>query len=195
MKTKALDDQIAAMLEAGATGQAVAHRLNVGYVRIQRIRTERHIPLAPGRAKRTRAELKAIDAQAVAILRDGASYQEVRSKLRLSPNQISHLRKTHKIPVPARDPQAGQRRTVDEAFALYARLTADGHVVWTGPRSGRSPDLLAVGGRHNARHVAFRKHHGRDPQGRVWRTCDEPGCIAGAHHTDQIIRHTREGKR
>ncbi|MFI5880846.1 hypothetical protein [Streptomyces sp. NPDC051554] len=186
-----LEDRIAAMLQAGATCDAVAQELNVGYIRIRRVRTERHIPVPPERAKRTRAELDVLEDQAVAILRDGASYDEVRSKFRLSPNRIAQLRKRHRIPVPSYDKQAGQRRTVDEAFALYAQDTAGEHVLWTGPRSGRSADLLAAGRRHNARHVAFRKHHGRDPQGRVWRTCDEPGCIAGAHHTDHLIRNTR----
>ncbi|MCX5239795.1 hypothetical protein OG824_31800 [Streptomyces prunicolor] len=103
MKTQAVDDQIAAMLKAGATVQTIAQRLNVGYRRIQRVRTERRIPHAPGRAKRTRAELDVIDAQAVAILREGASHRVICSTLRLSPNHISLLRKEHKIRVPARD--------------------------------------------------------------------------------------------
>ncbi|MBD0837390.1 Trp family transcriptional regulator [Streptomyces sp. TRM68416] len=193
----AVRDDVAALLHAGHTYRQIMRELGVSNHTIIRTRRTLDIPLPPGRAKHTPAERAAIDAQALVLLRAGATTQEIRSTLRISPNRICHLRKQHHIPVPHRDVWAGQRRTIDEAFTLHTRPTASGgHLLWTGPRSGRGLDLIASGRKHNARHIAFHKHHGREPQGRVWRTCNQPDCIAGAHHTDALIRqaHKRADK-
>lgn len=188
-----LDDQVAVLLHAGATYRTICRQLEIGYYRVQRVRAERQIPLPIARTRRSPQELKALEERVVAILRAGATYREVREATRFSLNRISSLRRQHSIPVPDRSRERGakQRRTVDEAFDLYTRPTPDGHLLWTGPRSGRGVDLLAEGRKHNARAVAFQRHHGREPEGRIWRAreCDEPCCIAGAHHTDQLIRH------
>ena len=188
---KTLDDQVAALLETGATYRTITRQLNVGHHRIRRVRAERNILLPPDRDKRSAQELSDMDARAVAMLQAGATYWQVREATRLGLNRISGLRKHHGIPVPDRDRNARQRRTIEETFALYTRPTPDGHLLWAGPRSGRGVDLLAEGRKYNARAIAFEKDHGRPPQGRIWRmrACREPDCIAGAHHTDQLIRH------
>lgn len=176
---------VADLLRAGATYAQIKQQLHVTQSTISRTRTVLQIPLPPGRTRRSREEMTAARAQAIAMLRDGATSKQVYETTRVGPNDIARLRRQHNIPVPARD---RARHTVDEAFALHTRDTDDGHVLWTGPRSGRSCDLIATGRRYNAGYVAFRKHHGRDPQGYLRRTCDEPACIAGAHHTDRLIR-------
>lgn len=183
---------VVAMLRAGATMAQIKQQLHVTNYAIRTTRRALNIPVPPERAKRSRAELSALEGQAVTMLRAGASYEEIRHALGFGRNRIAALRKQHRIPVPQRDLQAATRRTVDEAFARYAQLTGDGHILWTGPRSGRGVDLLASGRKHNARAVAFTKHHGRAPEGWLRRTCDQPGCIAGAHHTDHRIRQAHQ---
>jgi len=191
------DDQIAALLEAGATQATIMEQLQVGNSVIRRVRVERCIPLPPGRAKRSRAELEALEPRAIAMMLAGAGSREIYQELRLSLNAIAQLRRELNIPAPRRDVWAEFRRTVDDAFERYAVPAEDGHLLWTGPRSGRSLDVLASGGRHNARHVSFRRHYGREPIGRVFRrrSCPLPDCVAGAHHTDALMRGTTTGSR
>lgn len=189
-----LDDQIAAMLEAGHTYEDIRRQLKVGHRRIRSIRVQRGIPLPPGRARRSRAELDALVPQVLAMLKAGATVKEIRKATLFGLNEIAALRRKHNIPAPIQDRGASTRRSIDDAFALYAKPTTTGdHLIWTGPRSGRGMDLLANGRTYNARAIAFLKHHGRNPEGRIRRkpTCRQPGCIAGAHHTDRRIRHAR----
>ncbi|MBK3575115.1 hypothetical protein JHN63_15100 [Streptomyces sp. MBT65] len=99
-----LDDEIAALLRAGATHQHIVNTLNVGNSRVVRVRSEHGIPLPPGRAKRTRAELDTLAGRATAMLRAGATYQQIRDATRLDVHRICALRKQHRIPVPDRRP-------------------------------------------------------------------------------------------
>ncbi|MDX2539817.1 hypothetical protein PV437_42690 [Streptomyces scabiei] len=185
---KARED-VAAMLRAGATYAQIKTRLHASDGLISYTRRTLGIPLPPERVKRTAAEVAAIEDQAVARLRAGATHREIRREFRISPNRICQLRKLHSIPVPDHDRWAPLRVTVEQAFARYAQPTPEGgHLIWTGPRSGRGYDLIASGRTHNARHIAFRKHHGRDPEGQTRRTCDQTDCIAGAHLTDRTLR-------
>ena len=182
---------VAAMLRNGATFDEIKQQLHVSGHTIARVRDVLGIPVPADRAKRTRAELAVLEDQAVVMLRNGATYAEIYNALRLQPNRIAQLRKAHNIPVPDRDHGATQRRTVEEAFALYTQPSPEGgHLLWTGPRRGRTAELSASGRRYNARTVAFTKHHGREPEGRLRRTtdCSHPDCIAGAHLTDHRIR-------
>lgn len=179
---------VAAMLRDGATYKAIKSQLQVSDWEIKRTRAALQIPVPPGRARRTPAELAAVEDQAVAMLREGIPQAEINRTLRLSLNRIVELRRQHQIPIPDRPPAV---LTVDEAFARYAvPSTSGGHVLWAGPRSGRSIELWADAGRHNPRAVAFTKHHHRAPEGRLRRTCDLRGCIAGAHHADRRIRQS-----
>lgn len=180
---------LAAMLRAGALHRDIRDRLRVSNETIAAARQALGIELPPGRFKRTRAQIKAVEPRAVAMLRAGATYDQVRAETGLSLNAISTLRKQHNITVRGRRKAPTKRLTVDQAFALHTRPTATGdHLLWTGPRSGRSVDLTASGQTRNARSIAFQRHHGREPEGRMWRTCEHPDCIAGAHHTDRRIR-------
>lgn len=180
---------VAAMIRAGATHIAIMRELHVSNETIVAARQALGIPLSPGRAKRTSAQLAALEPQAIAMLRDGATYDQVRAKTGLGLNRISRLRKRHNIPLSGRRRPPDGRLTIDEAFTLYTRSTTTGdHLLWTGPRSGRGVDLTASGHTYNARSIAFQRHYGRAPEGRLWRTCEHPDCIAAAHHTDRRIR-------
>ena len=190
---------VADMLRAGATVEEIKQQLHVSSYTVIRTRRALNIPVPAGRAKRTRAQLAAIEDQAVVMLRAGATHAEIYNALRLSPNRVCELRKAHSIPVPDRHNAWNARRlTVDEAFTRHTQPTEDGHLLWTGPRAGRGFPLTASGLTHNARAIAFEKHHGREPEGRLRRItdCDHPDCIAGAHHTDNRIRqaHARADK-
>lgn len=182
---------VADLLRAGATHDEIKQQLHVSSHTIIRTRRALDIPVPPGRAKRTRAELAALEDQAVTMLRNGATHAEIYAATRLSPNRICDLRKAHDIPVPGlHNVWAARRLTVDQAFTRHTKPDATGeHLLWTGPRAGRGFTLTASGRTYNARAVAFEKHHGREPEGRLRRTCDQPDCIAGAHHTDHRIRH------
>lgn len=118
-----LDDEIAAMLRTSATHQDIVNTLAVGHNRVVRVRAERDIPLPPGRAKRTRAELEALAQQAIAMLRAGATYKQIRAATRLDVHRICALRKQHNIPVPDRRPHhptaPDRPAPTDDLDALY----------------------------------------------------------------------------
>ncbi|MEU4165603.1 hypothetical protein AB0F46_01795 [Streptomyces sp. NPDC026665] len=119
--------------------------------------------------------------RALAMLRAGALVMTVQRETRLSLNELAELRKRHQIPIPPR-----ASRTFAEALALHTEAFGDGHLRWTGPWRGRSPLLYAHNGRHNARHVIFRRRYGCDPIGYVRTTCTVSGCIADDHLADDI---------
>lgn len=181
---------VAAMLQAGATVEEIKQQLHVSSHTVIRTRRALNIPVPADRAKRTRAQLAAIEDQAVTMLQAGATHAEIYNALRLSPNRVCELRKAHSIPVPnGRNIWASRRLTVDEAFARHTQPDDTGqHLLWTGPRGGRGFQLTASGRTYNARAIAFAKHYGREPEGRLWRTCGHSDCTAGAHLTDHRIR-------
>ncbi|MFG2679224.1 hypothetical protein [Streptomyces sp. NPDC048392] len=183
-----LDDQVAALLQAGATYKAIAQQLHVDGHRIRRVRAERRIPLPPGRAKRSRAELDALEPTVIGMLLAGRMYKEIRRETRFSPNEIARLRRELNIPVPSREPTG---LTIDEALARYAiPATSGDHRVWRGPMRGRTMTLLAEGRRFNVRYVLFERAHGRPPVGYVVSNCGLVPCIAGGHLTDAVMRGT-----
>ncbi|WP_405994984.1 hypothetical protein [Streptomyces sp. NBC_00986] len=118
-----LDDEIAAMLRAGATHQHIVNTLHVGHVRVVRVRAERRIPLPASRNGLTPAERRAREEQATAMLRAGATYQQIYDATRLQYDRISALRKHHNIPVPNRRPNrpttAGTPAPTHDLDALY----------------------------------------------------------------------------
>jgi hypothetical protein len=114
-----LDDEIAAMLRAGATHQAIVNTLRVGHVRVVRVRSERGIPVPPGRCSLAPAERHAREEQATAMLRAGATYQQIYDATRLQFEHISALRKQHRIPVPNRRTTPATPAPTGNLDALY----------------------------------------------------------------------------
>lgn len=184
------DDAIAAMLLDGATYNEIATALGAGRHRIAAVRHTRQIPVPPGRAGNTHTP--ADRAAVVAMLRHGATIAEIRARHHISPNTITELRRTHRIPY---QPRPVPTRTISEALALYTEPYDDGHLRWTGPTRGRTELLWADGRPHTARHITFRHHWHRDPIGYACTTCTEPGCIAGPHLADHLTRTTQRHSR
>ncbi|MDX2551347.1 hypothetical protein [Streptomyces stelliscabiei] len=184
-------DDVAALLRAGATYNQVHTELGVGQATIAATRKAYNIPLPVGRRGHSRrgTEAAQVEARIAAMLRVGATYATIRTELHVSTTLIARVRRNHKIPTPSGRPSGRAVRTPEQTLAAYSRPAADGHTLWTGPlgRVGR-PVIWMRNKAHNARAVAFRKHHGRDPVGRVTVACDEPRCIAGPHLADSTIR-------
>lgn len=187
------DDEIAALLEAGATEAAVMWQLDVSNSVIRRVRTQRGIPVPSSRAKRPRADLAVLEQRAADMIREGARSRQVYDELHISFNVIARLRRELGIPAPRSDVNAERRLTIDQALARHSRPLDEGHLAWAGSWAGRMPELLASGQRLNARRITFEKHHGRPPVGYTVTSCRRSGCIAGAHLTDAVIRGTAGG--
>ncbi|MEU6929028.1 hypothetical protein AB0A05_07670 [Streptomyces sp. NPDC046374] len=80
------------------------------------------------------------------------------------------------------------RASWEEAFRQRTVAVEGGHLSWTGPTTRRTPVVAHRGQVETAYRLAFRWHHGREPQGNVRPTCDYPGCVAGGHLADRVIR-------
>lgn len=79
--------------------------------------------------------------------------------------------------------------TIDELFRARTEPLDGGHLRWTGYTSKRGVGSVRHGGRiHTAARVAFRIHHGRDPQGYCTAECGMPGCVAPEHIDDDTTR-------
>ncbi|MCM1943185.1 hypothetical protein NC239_33780 [Streptomyces sp. G3] len=101
---------------------------------------------------------------------------------------VAKIRKTLGLPAP-RLGHAPRYATVEDAFRDHAHPTAGGHVEWTGVRTGcDAPMVRYRSDSVSAYRVAFQLHHGRNPQGIVYPTCEQPGCVAGAHLADTPMR-------
>ena len=191
--THPLTEQIAAMLREGATYAAIRERLGVGHATIAKTRTPLGIPTPPGRAGR-RTGSADTDARIAAMLRDGATYAAIREQLGVCSQRITGIRVRESIPLP--DNRPGRRpygvRTPEQALAHYSQPAPDGHTHWTGPTDGSKPKLWHGPRALNPLRVAFRLHHGREPQGHVRPGCTDPQCIAGGHLTDRTIREANQ---
>ncbi|MFM9589712.1 Trp family transcriptional regulator [Streptomyces scabiei] len=193
VRRTAVRDQVADMLRAGATSQQISKALNVSTRIVTEVRQDHGIPLPPGRGG-GHAPDAALRDQIAALLRAGATYDQIHEQTGAGTSTIARVRKDRAIPLP----QGRQSRTTytpaltpEQAFAHYSKPTPEGgHTDWTGPVQGNRLPVVWSAGRHNALHLAFRLHYGRDPVGRInrARTCKHPGCITGAHLTDRRLR-------
>lgn len=182
---------IAAMLRTGATYRAIQETLGVTRYAVMETRRYLKLPSATtGSGRRIAPEDRpAIEQRVVELARAGATYRQIQDEVGITHPTIAAIRRKHGVPKTARKPTPNaKRRSIAEAFALHARPDNDGHTHWTGPHAGRLPTLNAENSTHNARHIAFRMHHGRDPHGRVRSTCTVDRCLTGAHLTDHTIR-------
>lgn len=182
-------DDVAVMLRAGATARQISRALHVSQRIVSEVRRDRGIPLPPGRSA-GRAPDPTLHDRIATLLEGGAKYDEVREETGAGTATIALVRKQRRIPLPpGRHNHSGEpARTPAQALTHYSRPAPDGHTDWTGPVQGNDTPIIWSAGRHNALRLAFRLHTGRDPEGRVMRSCNHYGCIAGAHLTDRTIR-------
>lgn len=132
------------------------------------------------------------------MLRDGATYAQVRAKFPASPNLIAAVRKEHQIPVREWRRRGGRKassRSLEEAFAQQTTETADGHRRYIGGTQVGAPKAHFGGGRQTTlRAAGFLLEHGREPAGNVKAGCGEAWCVAGAHATDRTMREQRRAQ-
>ncbi|MFJ8144654.1 hypothetical protein ACIQ6R_06215 [Streptomyces sp. NPDC096048] len=128
-----------------------------------------------------------IRADIAELLRAEVSHLHIARQLHVSRKTVSATH--HALDLPPRVRGGGApHATIEDAYRAHAEAGDDGHVRWTGYLDGTLPIVCHGGRRTPAPRVAFRLHHGRDPEGRLTRTCDMPGCVAGAHYADRPLR-------
>lgn len=87
-------------------------------------------------------------------------------------------------------PAFGPATSWREAFDQRTVAVDGGHLDWIGATTGTSstPVVAWQNKVETAGRLAFRWHHGREPEGNVRARCGYPRCVAGAHLTDRRIR-------
>lgn len=121
------------------------------------------------------------------LLNAGVSHLDIARQLHVSRKTVAKAH--HLLGLPARIRGGGTPyASIEDAFRAHAEPADGGHARWTGCIDGGVPRVFYRGQRMPALRVAFRLHHGRDPEGRLSRTCRMPGCVAGAHYADQHLR-------
>ncbi|MGW6391125.1 hypothetical protein ACWFR1_11610 [Streptomyces sp. NPDC055103] len=77
----------------------------------------------------------------------------------------------------------------EDAFDERTVAVEGGHLHWSGATGHRGTPVVAWRGQvETAYRLAFRWHHGREPEGNVRPSCDYPCCVAGGHLADRVIR-------
>ncbi|MEV6614247.1 hypothetical protein AB0N31_10565 [Streptomyces sp. NPDC051051] len=188
-------DDVARMLRAGTPYRKIKAELHVSHATIVatrkalRIDLVRPAPLTQLAGDELRAAIEERYPQVAAMLRAGATLQEISDVTGVSPPTSVKVRRILGIPTPQRGMQA---RSIGQTIDRYLEHHGDGHARWTGPFANGQPQLWANGRCYAARREIFRSHHGRTPEGTVRTTCTQPGCIAGAHLADRIHRQAEQ---
>ncbi|NUS79116.1 MAG: hypothetical protein HOV70_23350 [Streptomyces sp.] len=125
------------------------------------------------------------------LLRAGTPHIEIARQLHVRRDTIRETHKALRLPAPIRG-GGSPHPSIEDAYRAHAVPAHDGHVRWTGNVDGTKP-IVHHSGRHTtASRVAFLIHHGRAPEGRLRRTCELPGCVAGAHYADRRVREANQ---
>jgi len=182
-------EDVAEMLRQGATYREIISELGVSAHVVSATRSAYNIPLpvGPGR-RRSPQERAANEKRTIELLQGGATYQQIKDEVGISAPTIIAIRRKAGLPDPGHR-GAPEPRTIAEGLAASVEPYGDGHARWTGPMTGRMPQLHADGQRFNARHVLFEQHRGRPPVGYVRSDCRDQACVAGAHLTDDLLRN------
>jgi hypothetical protein len=99
-----------------------------------------------------------------------------------------------------RDPSLPRRErtrplptSFEDVFRTHTEDADGGHIRWTGPVTHQTPAVRFDSRLQSAYRVAFRLHHGREPEGLAMPVCDMPLCVAGGCLEDRPMRqHTRQ---
>ncbi|MET8978517.1 WhiB family transcriptional regulator [Streptomyces sp. NPDC004539] len=83
-----------------------------------------------------------------------------------------------------RTPTGRPPTTLAEAFTGRTAPTEDGHLLWYGDKR-----ICFQKVHYQVLQVAFELGHGRQPEGRIARTCDEK-CFRADHLVDNVLRRT-----
>lgn len=135
------------------------------------------------------------DQQIAAALNATVSNCAVARALGCPPSRVRRVRAERNVPAVRR----GRPRAAASWTELYERLTTlveDGHRHWKGPvTKAGTPVLRLAGENRTAARWAFQQVHGREPEGYVTPGCDYPGCVAGEHALDRVMREARRAGR
>lgn len=128
-----------------------------------------------------------------ALLRAGdLTESAIAAKVGVSRPTVHNIRKEYGLPAPLWG-STPKHASIEDAYRANTTTLADGHAAWNG-RHARGNVPMAKHRRHeeSAYRVAFRIHHGREPQGVVAPACGRPACVAGAHLEDRLIRSAKQ---
>ncbi|MFE3033089.1 hypothetical protein ACFXKY_15765 [Streptomyces canus] len=119
---------------------------------------------------------------------EDVSNRAVARKFGISDRRVDEVRKRVGLPPYVR----GRRpiyRSWRDAFTGQSEPVEGGHRRWTGTRERcGTPVVRYRASIQTAYRVAFRLHNGREPEGNVTRSCSIPGCVAGEHQQDRVMR-------
>ncbi|MDQ0762064.1 winged helix-turn-helix domain-containing protein [Streptomyces canus] len=122
------------------------------------------------------------------LAEEDVSNRAVAQRLGISDRRVDEVRKRAGLPSYVRGRRAAYR-SWEEAFTQQSEPVDGGHRRWTGPREkSGTPVVRYRTAIQTAYRVAFRLHNGREPEGYVTRSCKIPGCVAGEHQQDRIMR-------
>jgi hypothetical protein len=148
--------------------------------------------VAWARGERTAAAPRNIRPAVAELLLDGIPETRIARELHVGWKTVAAIRRDLKLPAPrqGRRPQQG---TVEDAFLARVTPIEDGHARWAGKTAASGvPLVLHRGTQVSAYRVAFRLHYRRSPEGLVKPGCGLPGCVAGSHLEDRVIRQRTE---
>jgi hypothetical protein len=132
-----------------------------------------------------------IRADIAELLHAGHPQAYIVRELHVAPRTVQHTREALGLPAPRCGPP-DTYTSEEDAYRSNSKAIDGGHQRWTGHTDTNGhPRLNFRQQRLSARQIAFRLHHGRDPQGQLSVGCDMAGCVAGAHLEDQQIRDAR----
>ncbi|MFF7880954.1 hypothetical protein ACH40F_08255 [Streptomyces sp. NPDC020794] len=140
------------------------------------------------RGERTPAPVRDVRPQVAEMLGDGVPETRIARQLHVSAKTVAAIRQDLGLPAP-RPGRRPQQDTVEDAFLARVTPIEDGHARWGGKTAANGvPVVLHRGSQASAYRVAFRLHYGRNPEGLVKPGCGMPGCVAGWHIEDRVVR-------
>ncbi|MFI1702967.1 hypothetical protein [Streptomyces griseoruber] len=126
------------------------------------------------------------------LAEEDISNSAVAAQLGCGWRRVDEVRKRVGLPSYVRGRRAVYR-SWEEAFTEQSEPVEGGHRRWTGTREkGGTPVVRHRASIQTAYRVAFRLHHGREPEGNLTRSCKIPGCVAGEHQQDRVMREAQK---
>ncbi|MEU5595705.1 hypothetical protein [Streptomyces sp. NPDC020298] len=121
------------------------------------------------------------------LLRESTPDARIARQLGVSSATVKRVRTELGLP-PARSGRPDTYASPEDAFHANTEAVEGGHVRWTGYINKGIPYVSSRQTRITAARVAFRLHHGRDPEGQARPGCGVDHCVAGGHLEDRRIR-------
>ncbi|WP_406168953.1 hypothetical protein [Streptomyces sp. NBC_00996] len=127
-----------------------------------------------------------------AMLRAGTHTQRaIAEALNVSPKTVRLTREALKLPAPSRG--RPQNQAADDVYRAGTEPVEGGHLRWTGAHTSSGVPLIRSHSKQETVYrIAFRLHYGRDPEGNATPGCGMPGCVAGAHLADRLLRQANQ---